>query len=261
MAHRESSNTWGNRYTQVPNTILKARNLDSDSKVALALLISTYTYARDNQQLLEDDQSFYFTTTRFSEEMSISGDQVLRKVIPDLEQRGLITKTKRIDKGKTHNYYALNIEAINKYDGTTLDLDSTAKKSARGKKAYQGRAKKEAAIRAKWIDQAGRIVREPLTIVGRETAIASLAERLSKEEGYKPSVAQTLVKQMIEEAQKREQEAERKRLLFMMSDFDPEWLEDEDEDEEEEEEEEEEEDLTIKLYTLYHFIFMISFNP
>ena len=239
---QESSVAWAHGYTQVPNSILKAKNLDSDSKVALALLINTYTFARDNQ-LLENGQSFYLTNTRFSEQMAISGDQVLRKVIPDLEQRGLITKTRRTHDGKSHNYYTLNIEAIDKYDGTTLDLDSTAKKSARGRKAHQGRAQKEAAIRAKWIDQACSIVRDPLSIADRERAIASLVQRISDAEGCKPSTAQTLVKQLIEEAQKREQESERKRLLFMMSDYDPEMLEDdEDFDEDEEDDEDFDED-------------------
>lgn len=189
-------NLWTGGYTQVPNSILRAANLDSDSKVALAQLLSTYTYARDNNQL-EPDGSFYHTTARFDECMAISGDQVMRKVIPDLIDKGLIRNIKRISEGKTRNYYILDFNAINNYDGSAMDPKVEQTKRSRAQKAYNGRRLKEADIMMSYGPQVSDLITSGMSIDGREREFDHLANEISQRYNYQSSTAKAIINKML----------------------------------------------------------------
>ena len=208
-----NTNTWKAGFIQVPNNILKARNLDSDSKVVLALLLGTYTYARDNNQL-EHDGSFYFTNARFDEQLSISGDQVQRKVIPDLLDKGLIRTIKRLHDGKAHNYYILDFNAINKYDGNRVNPDVEAKKTARAQKANGGRRKKEAIIMQDYGAEVLNLVQLPLSIADREQMFEDIATEIAKKTKYTIQSCKTIVNRMLKQYKEAQADPTAK----------PEWL-------------------------------------
>ncbi len=193
---KDNLNTWTGGYTQIPNSILRASNLDSDSKVALALLYMTYTYALDNNQL-EPDGSFYHTNARFDEFMAISGDQVIRKVIPDLVDKGLIRTIKRCVEGKTRNYYILDFNAINNYDGSAVDQKVLQKKLARAQKAYDGRRQKEAKIMKAYGEKVSELITDGYSIDSREKQIDIISDEIAKEYNYRFATAKGLVNRMI----------------------------------------------------------------
>ena len=211
---KDNLNTsWTGGYTQIPNSILKAANLDSDSKVAVALLYSAFTYARDNNQL-EPDGSFYFTNARFGTEMAISGDQVARKVIPDLIDKGFIRTIKRFAHGKTRNYYILDIGALNRWDGSKKNLEAEAKKVARAKKACSGRQRKEEAIMSDYGSRVYELVQAPMTITERENRINQIVEHLSQERRYTVSSARAIINKMLHQYSDSQLDPDKK----------PEWL-------------------------------------
>ena len=192
----ENLNAWTEGYTQVPNTILKARNLDSDAKVVIALLYNTYTYAFTNHQL-DQDGSFYFTNSRFNEHMDISGEQVIRRVIPGLVAKGLIRTSKRTTNGKTRNYYELDFDAINNYDGSAVDPNVEADKSERGKVARNGRVKREHSIMMFYGSALYSIIQSSLQMEERTAQFVQLVKRIANNEGYKPTTAKAIVKKML----------------------------------------------------------------
>lgn len=194
----EALNTWTGGYTQLPNTILRAANLDSDSKVALGLLYGAYTYARDNNQL-QPDGSFYYTNEQFGEHMAISGDQVARKVIPDLIDKSLICTIKRNVNGKTRNYYILLFTTINNWDGTKMNPDIEARKTAHAKKANDGRRRKEARIMLLYGGDIMELVQQPLSICDREQMFEDIAAKIAETNKYTIQTAKNLINKMLQQ--------------------------------------------------------------
>ena len=127
-------------YTKIPNNILKARNLSSGAVRVLGLLIDRQS-ALDSAGKLRDDNLFYMVASAFNDAMDISGTQVQRTILPELESKGLITRHRcpqdEDSVYRRYTFYSLNWDRIYSYDGSQKDVTKEAKKKAKGRKAQE----------------------------------------------------------------------------------------------------------------------------
>ena len=127
-------------YTKIPNNILKARNLSSNAVRVLGLLIDRQS-ALDNAGKLRDDNLFYMVASAFDDAMNISGTQVQRTILPELESKGLITRHRCPQDAdsvyRRYTFYSLNWDRIYTYDGSQKDVTKEIKKKAKGRKAQE----------------------------------------------------------------------------------------------------------------------------
>ena len=127
-------------YTKIPNNILKARNLSSNAVRVLGLLIDRQS-ALDSAGKLRDDNLFYMVASAFNDAMDISGTQVQRTILPELESKGLITRHRcpqdEDSVYRRYTFYSLNWDRIYSYDGSQKDVTKEAKKKAKGRKAQE----------------------------------------------------------------------------------------------------------------------------
>ena len=129
--------------------------------------------------------------------MAISGDQVMRKVIPDLIDKGLIRTIKRIFEGKTQNYYILDFNAINNYDGSAMDPKVEQTKRSRAQKAYNGRRMKEADIMMSYGPQVSDLITSRMSIDDREMELDHIANEISQRYNYQLSTAKVIINKML----------------------------------------------------------------
>ena len=127
-------------YTKIPNNILKARNLSSGAVRVLGLLIDRQS-ALDSAGKLRDDNLFYMVASAFNDAMDISGTQVQRTILPELESKGLITRHRcpqdEDSVYRRYTFYSLNWDRLYSYDGSQKDVTKEAKKKAKGRKAQE----------------------------------------------------------------------------------------------------------------------------
>lgn len=127
-------------YTKMPNNILKARNLSSNAVRVLGLLIDRQS-ALDSAGKLREDNLFYMVASAFDDAMNISGTQVQRTILPELESKGLITRHRCPQDAdsvyRRYTFYSLNWDRIYTYDGSQKDVTKEAKKKAKGRKAQE----------------------------------------------------------------------------------------------------------------------------
>ena len=127
-------------YTKIPNNILKARNLSSNAVRVLGLLIDRQS-ALENAGKLREDNLFYMVASAFDDAMDISGTQVQRTILPELESKGLITRHRCPQDAdsvyRRYTFYSLNWDRIYTYDGSQKDVTKEAKKKAKGCKAQE----------------------------------------------------------------------------------------------------------------------------
>ena len=144
---KKTSQEDGN-YTKVPNNILKARDLSSEAVRVLSLMIDRQSALDAGGKLLSGG-TFYMVASAFDDAMDISGTQVQKKVIPELEEKGLICKfpcPQGVDSiYKRYNFYLLNWDKIYKYDGSHKDPQKEAQKKEKGKKAQEAIKRRRAA--------------------------------------------------------------------------------------------------------------------
>ena len=127
-------------YTKMPNNILKARNLSSNAVRVLGLLIDRQS-ALDSAGKLREDNLFYMVASAFDDAMNISGTQVQRTILPELESKGLITRHRCPQDAdsvyRRYTFYSLNWDRIYTYDGSQKDVTKEIKKKAKGRKAQE----------------------------------------------------------------------------------------------------------------------------
>ena len=127
-------------YTKIPNNILKARNLSSNAVRVLGLLIDRQS-ALENAGKLREDNLFYMVASAFDDAMDISGTQVQRTILPELESKGLITRHRCPQDAdsvyRRYTFYSLNWDRIYTYDGSQKDVVKETKKKAKGRKAQE----------------------------------------------------------------------------------------------------------------------------
>ena len=127
-------------YTKIPNNILKARNLSSNAVRVLGLLIDRQS-ALENAGKLREDNLFYMVASAFDDAMDISGTQVQRTILPELESKGLITRHRCPQDAdsvyRRYTFYSLNWDRIYTYDGSQKDVTKEIKKKAKGRKAQE----------------------------------------------------------------------------------------------------------------------------
>lgn len=127
-------------YTKIPNNILKARNLSSNAVRVLGLLIDRQS-ALENAGKLREDNLFYMVASAFDDAMDISGTQVQRTILPELESKGLIRRHRCPQDAdsvyRRYTFYSLNWDRIYAYDGSQKDVTKEAKKKAKGRKAQE----------------------------------------------------------------------------------------------------------------------------
>ena len=157
-------------YTKIPNNILKARNLSSNAVRVLGLLIDRQS-ALDSAGKLRDDNLFYMVASAFDDAMNISGTQVQRTILPELESKGLITRHRCPQDAdsvyRRYTFYSLNWDRIYTYDGLRKDVTKEAKKKAKGCKAQEVlRSRQTLEVVAEAVpDVVAEPVTEPVTII------------------------------------------------------------------------------------------------
>ena len=156
-------------YTKIPNNILKARNLSSNAVRVLGLLIDRQS-ALDSAGKLREDNLFYMVASAFDDAMNISGTQVQRTILPELESKGLITRYRCPQDAdsvyRRYTFYSLNWDRIYTYDGSQKDVTKEIKKKAKGRKAQEVlRARQTLEVVAEAVpDVVTEPVTEPVTI-------------------------------------------------------------------------------------------------
>ena len=156
-------------YTKMPNNILKARNLSSNAVRVLGLLIDRQS-ALDSAGKLREDNLFYMVASAFDDAMNISGTQVQRTILPELESKGLITRYRCPQDAdsvyRRYTFYSLNWDRIYTYDGSQKDVTKEIKKKAKGRKAQEVlRARQTLEVVAEAVpDVVTEPVTEPVTI-------------------------------------------------------------------------------------------------
>ena len=164
-------------YTKMPNNILKARNLSSNAVRVLGLLIDRQS-ALDSAGKLREDNLFYMVASAFDDAMNISGTQVQRTILPELESKGLITRHRCPQDAdsvyRRYTFYSLNWDRIYTYDGSQKDVTKEIKKKAKGRKAQE-------VLRARQtLEVVAEPVTEPVTITSDSDrpVLKALAETL-----------------------------------------------------------------------------------
>lgn len=172
-------------YTKIPNNILKARNLSGNAVRALGLMIDRQS-ALENAGKLREDDLFYMVASAFNDAMDISGTQVQRTIIPELERKGLITRCpcpKDADSVyRRYTFYSLNWDMIYSYDGSRKDEVKEAKKKAKGRKAQEVLRSRQASAtvedKATGVTDAAGVDRRVLRVLAEKLRYLSVEDML-----------------------------------------------------------------------------------